>query len=134
MRTTADFAETAWLTVPRYKPHEIVNGPGTLVTRREGPAYEIDAELERDSWVVISDTKWPGWRAYIDGRRVETHYANHAFLGVYVPAGHHRVRLIYLPEPFTRGRAISFTTLALLAISALTRAAIRARRRALRPA
>ena len=110
MKMTADFAETAWITVPHYKPHEIANGPGTLVTRREGLAYEIDADLERDAWVVISDSKWPGWRAYIDGRRVETHYANHAFIGLFVPKGRHQLRVVFHPEAFTRGRNISLAT------------------------
>jgi hypothetical protein len=111
MRMTPDFAETAWITVPQYPPHEIGNGPGTLVTRREGLAYEIDAGLELDSWIVISDSKWPGWRAYIDGRRVETHYANHAFIGLFVPKGKHHLRVVFQPEAFTRGRNISLATL-----------------------
>jgi uncharacterized membrane protein YfhO len=63
--------------------------------------------MERAGWIVISETHWPGWRAYVDGRPVRPHYANHAFLGVHVPAGAHRVRLVYLPESFTRGRLIS---------------------------
>ncbi len=116
MRMTADFAETAWLTVPQYPPHEIHNGPGTLVTRREGLAYEIDADLELDSWVVISDSKWPGWRAYIDGRRVETHYANHAFIGLFVPKGRHHLRVVFHPEWFTRGRNVTLATLIALVI------------------
>ena len=116
MRMTPDFAQTAWITVPPYKPHEIWNGPGTLVTRRVGLAYEIDADLELDSWVVISDSKWPGWRAYIDGRRVETHYANHAFIGLFVPKGKHHLRVVFHPEAFTRGRNITLATLVGLAI------------------
>ena len=114
MKMTRDFAETAVITVPSYQPHEIYNGPGTLVTRREGLAYEIDADLELDSWVVISDTKWPGWRAYIDGSRVETHYANHAFIGLFVPKGKHQLRVVFQPEAFTRGRNITFVTIVVL--------------------
>ncbi|HEV3485667.1 MAG TPA: YfhO family protein, partial [Vicinamibacterales bacterium] len=79
-----------------------------------GWAYDIDAVMERDGWVVLSDTNWPGWRAYIDGKRVGTHYANHAFLGVFVPQGKHRLRLVYAPEAFTRGRNITLTTIAAL--------------------
>ena len=116
MKSTADFAQTAWITVPHYAPHEIHNGPGTLVTRREGLAYEIDADLELDSWVVISDSKWPGWRAYIDGKRVETHYANHAFIGLFVPKGRHKLRVVFHPEAFTRGRNVTLVTIVALAI------------------
>ena len=109
-----DFADMAWITVPHYKPHEISNGPGQLTLRKSDYGYEIDAVMDLDGWVVVSDSKWPGWRAYIDGRRVETHYANHAFLGVFVPKGTHHLRLIYKPEAFTRGRNITFATLVLL--------------------
>ena len=111
MRFTTDFADTAWIAVPQYPAHEIANGPGTLVTRRDGLAYEIDATMDLDGWVVISDTKWPGWRAYIDGRRVETHYANHAFIGVFVPKGKHHLRVVFHPEAFTRGRNITLVTI-----------------------
>lgn len=122
MKLTADFAETAWITVPEYPPHEIHNGPGTLTTRRDGLAYEIDAVMDLDGWVVISDTKWPGWRAYIDGKRVETRYANHAFLGVFVPKGKHRLRVVFHPEPFTRGRNVTIVTIVVvIALFALRR-------------
>ena len=116
MSKTKDFGEVAWITVAGYEPHEIANGPGTLTLRREGFSYRIDAEMEGDGWVVLSDSKWPGWRAYIDGRRVETHYANHAFVGVFVPRGKHELRLVYVPEAFTRGRNVTFATIGLLAL------------------
>ena len=134
MTTATDFANQAWIESAAYAPHDTANGPGRVAIRRAKLGLKLDAQMEHAGWIVISETAWRGWRAYVDNRRVQLHYANHAFLGVYVPAGHHRVRLIYLPQSFTRGRAISFTTIALLAISALTRAAIRARRRALRRA
>ena len=111
MAKATDFSDMAWLTVPHYQPHEISNGPGQLTLRRERAGYEIDALMELDGWVIVSDSKWPGWRAYIDGRRVETHYANHAFLGVFVPKGKHHLRLVYVPEAFTRGRNITVVTL-----------------------
>jgi hypothetical protein len=122
MHRTADFAQTAWITVPKYQPHEIHNGPGTLDVRRDGLAYEIAADMELDGWVVISDSKWPGWRAYIDGQRVETHYANHAFIGVFVPKGRHSLRVVFQPEAFTRGRNITFfTAIGLIAFFVLRR-------------
>jgi hypothetical protein len=57
--------------------------------------------------VVITEPAWEGWRVYIDDHRVEHFFANTAFIGVYVPAGGHRIRLTCLPESFGRGRAIS---------------------------
>jgi hypothetical protein len=115
-----DFADVAWITARNYPPHEIANGPGTLDLQRDGTSYRVHATMERDGWMVVSESAWPGWRAYVDGRRVEMQYANHAFLGVFIPAGKHDVRLLFRPEAFTRGRNVTIgTMLAVVAYFAL---------------
>jgi len=114
MKAATDFADIAWIEAPHYEPHQTPNGRGTVALRRDGLAYDLDVTMESNGWVVLSETAWPGWRAYIDGARVETRFANHAFLGVHVPAGHHRVRLVYLPDSFARGRNISGLALLLV--------------------
>jgi hypothetical protein len=113
MQEAPDFSQLAWIEAPEYAPHEIANGPGDVVIRRTGLAYELDASMTNDGWIVLSATAWKGWRARIDGKRVEPRYANHAFLGIYVPQGAHRVTLDYLPRSFTNGRNISLATLAI---------------------
>jgi hypothetical protein len=119
MSVNNDFSDLAWIEVPEDKPHEITNGPGTLTLRKDGFGLSIDAVMAADGWVVASQSAWKGWRAYIDGRRVTTRFANHAFLGVFVPKGRHHLKLQYLPESFTRGRNISFMTLGALAMAAV---------------
>jgi hypothetical protein len=116
MQRQSDFAESAWIEAPEYPPHEIVNGPGRVDVRRFGLRYELDASMENDGWIVISATAWKGWRARIDDQRVEPRFANHAFLGIFVPRGSHRVTLDYLPKSFVIGRTISLITLAILAV------------------
>jgi uncharacterized membrane protein YfhO len=118
-----DFAERAVITVPEYKPHNIANGPGSLTVKRIGHArgYEIDAKMDGDGWIIISDTAWPGWRAYVDGKRVETRFANHAFIGVFVTTGNHHLRVVFEPESFTRGRNISMATLGLIGVGLVVR-------------
>jgi hypothetical protein len=125
MTTTKDFSDVAWIEVPELKPHEISNGPGTLTLHKDGFGLAIGAVMENDGWIVASQSAWKGWRAYIDGRRVQTRYANHAFVGVFVPKGRHAVKLQYLPESFTRGRNISFTTLGALIVAAIVPSARR---------
>ena len=82
--------------------------------------------MQKDGWLVLSSVAWPGWRMYIDERRVKTHIANHAFVSVFVPKGRHNVRMVYLPQSFVIGRAITFATLAGLLIAAVM---VRIRRR-----
>jgi hypothetical protein len=115
MQNATDFSQLAWIEAPEFAPHEIANAGGRVSLRRGGLAYELDASMESDGWIVVSTTAWKGWRAYVDGRRMETRFANHAFLGIFVPRGNHRVTLDYLPVSFTRGRNISLATLAVIA-------------------
>jgi hypothetical protein len=119
MTEAKDFSDVAWIEAPELPPHETANGPGTLTLHKDGFGLSIDAVMENDGWIVASQSAWKGWRAYIDGRRVQTRFANHAFLGVFVPKGRHNVKLQYLPESFTRGRNISFTTLGALIVAAI---------------
>ena len=133
MLKATNFADMAWIEAREYPPHQITNGPGRVTIRRAKLGLDMNAAMDGDGWIVISQTAWKGWRAYVDGKRVEMKFANHAFLGLFVTAGRHHIRLIYLPDSFTRGRAISFATLALLIVIPLTRSAIRARGRRRRP-
>jgi len=121
MSLAKDFADLAWIEAPEMAPHEVPNGPGALTLHKDGNGLSIDADMAAGGWMVASQSAWKGWRAYIDNRRVEVRFANHAFLGVFVPKGRHQVRLQYLPESFTRGRTISFATLGVLVIGALAR-------------
>jgi len=40
---------------------------------------------------VTSETHYPGWRAYVDGRPQPIYYTNVAFRGFPVPAGRHQI-------------------------------------------
>ena len=116
MRQATDFAAKAWIHSTDVLPQDVDNGSADLHLQRDGARYEIDVVAHSAARVVITDVAWPGWRAYLDGRRVKLETANLAFLSVYVPTGRHHLRVVYLPEAFVRGRAISFATLALLLI------------------
>ena len=127
MTAASDFHERAWIEAP-LPAGERMNDGGTVAdVRKERGDIVVEAATAAGSWVVITEPAWDGWRVYIDGRRVAHFYANIAFIGVYVPAGGHKIRLTYLPESFVRGRAISLSTLVLL-LSGLVRAQIRRRR------
>lgn len=131
MTAATDFAERAWLDLPGVA-RDAPNGPGTVVIRWRKLGFDLAATMARDGFVVVSEAAWNGWRATVDGRPAKIVRANHAFLGVFVPAGHHAVRVVYLPQSFVIGRMITFITLALLITAALAsriRAHARSRRR-----
>ncbi|HEX2831526.1 MAG TPA: YfhO family protein [Thermoanaerobaculia bacterium] len=130
MESIRDFRDFAFIT-DSANPGVAVNGPGaiTLRSRRLGGEYVFDAEMQRAGWVVISDCAWKGWKATIDGARMPPRRANAAFLGLFVPAGRHTVRVVYRPASFVRGRAITGTTLGALLAFAIVSRLRRARQR-----
>lgn len=118
MTAATDFAEMAWLDLPG-EARDAANGPGAVAIRPRRLGFDMDAALEHDGFVVISEAAWKGWRAYVDGRAAKIVRADHAFLGVFVPAGHHAVRVVYMPQSFVIGRMITFATLAFLITAAV---------------
>jgi uncharacterized membrane protein YfhO len=121
MASETDFRERAWIEAAS-PPYERENGPGRVTFTQSLQSFAIDATMERDGWLVVSVPAWKDWRASVDGRRVKTQFANHAFLGIHVPTGRHRVELTFLPRGFVVGRAISGLTLLLIAAMACARA------------
>lgn len=111
MADVTDFRDVAWITSSTPGVHE--NGPGRIELRdyRRSGRYRFYAHMEQDGYVVISDASWKGWRATIDGKPVDVHRANAAFLAVHVPRGKHLVRLQYRPLSFVIGGWISLLTL-----------------------
>ena len=77
-----------------------------------------------ESYLVVSDSHYPGWRATLDGSSVPLHRANYALRAVRLPAGTHRVRFEYAPWSFRGGLAVS-----LLSLGGLLAALFLARRR-----
>jgi hypothetical protein len=68
-------------------------------------ANETDLTIKNASWALLasSDVNWPGWRAYINGRRLPPVTVNGAFLGCFIPPGGGRVVLRYRPDEYDFG-------------------------------
>ena len=65
----------------------------------------IQTEAPAPSLVVISQTHYPAWKAYVDGRSVTIWRANYAFQALEVPAGRHQIRLVYEDKKLLVGRS-----------------------------
>ena len=77
---------------------------------------ELSARLERDGFLVLSETYYPGWRAQVDGHPVPVLRADGVLRAVYVPAGTHHVRFTFFPMSLQVGAAISAATLLLVGV------------------
>lgn len=77
------------------------------VTRYEPERIELDVAASGPSLLVVSEVYESGWRAYVNGERVEILPTFHALRGVPVPAGASTVELRYEPPALRAGLAIS---------------------------
>jgi hypothetical protein len=82
---------------------------------------EAEVDLPASGHVVVLDTFDPGWRATVDGRPAPVLAANTVFRAVPVPAGRHRVRLVYRPPSVLAGLGVSALALVALLVVAATR-------------
>jgi hypothetical protein len=57
----------------------------------EPSTVTIDASLNTDGLLILSDTYYPGWKAYVDGTEKEILKVNFCQRGVVLPPGKHRV-------------------------------------------
>jgi hypothetical protein len=60
-------------------------------------SVRIDADAPGASLLVLVDTWYPGWRAYVDGRPQPIYRVNIWFRGVFLDVGRHRVDFVYRP-------------------------------------
>jgi hypothetical protein len=90
-------------------------GTETVTFAAYGPSSStIRANLTAPGLLVLADSYYPGWNAYVDGLPQPLYAANVAMRGVYVPAGAHTVEFKYEPLSFWGGALISTATLILL--------------------
>lgn len=98
--------------ITSYSPHRVV----------------IEADLEADGFLVLSDTYYPGWRAFVDGQEREIYQADYLFRAIFLEQGRHVVEFRYSP-PFVRiGLAILLVNLAAFCGLAMYNALLRDRR------
>ncbi len=92
-------------------------GPESVRSTRDGPdAREWEVTASGDALLIVDQSFDPGWRATVDGATTPLLKADYAFTALRVPAGRHRVSLVFSPVSFRVGLAM--TVLAALALFA----------------
>jgi hypothetical protein len=114
MAGATDFAETAWLSAGG--DSEQVNGEARIRLRAVGPDLVVEGRASSPAFVATSFPDWPGWVAEENGRRLGTETVDHAFVGFWLPAGQHTVRLTYRPRSWLLGLAASGAGLVLAGV------------------
>jgi hypothetical protein len=88
------------------------------ITRYADEHIEIAADMGAPGYVVLSENRYPGWEARVDGVRARIIHANYAFRAVRVPEGRHTVAWSYRPQSLRIGAAISAGAVAVCAAGA----------------
>ena len=87
------------------------------ITEYQNEKVKIATDSQYDGLLVLTDSYYPGWRAYVDGKEQKIYPANIAFRGVFVPKGKHIVTFIYTPTFWTA--SVIFAILALTVVMVL---------------
>ena len=69
---------------------------------------KLRVRAAENSFLVLSDTYFPGWKAYVDGKEEKIYRANYAFRAIPLMAGTHEVEFVYDPLSFKVGAIITF--------------------------
>jgi hypothetical protein len=87
----------------------VTNETSARVSNSHFEIQSVDADIEaaKPSLVVVSQTYYHDWRAYVDGHETPLLRANHAFQAIQVPAGRHQIRLAYEDRAFEVGASVS---------------------------
>lgn len=90
---------------------DVRSGSQVDIARYEPTVIEVNVEATGSSILFISDTFDTGWKATVDGQKVDILRADIAFRGVAVSEGKHIVRLAYDPDNVRIGMIISLVSL-----------------------
>jgi hypothetical protein len=74
----------------------------------------LSTQLQRDGWLILADTDYPGWVATVDGEPTPIYRANVLFRAVQVSAGEHTVVFDYSPYWLVPGALVSAVSLLIL--------------------
>ncbi|MCJ7739052.1 MAG: YfhO family protein, partial [Anaerolineae bacterium] len=91
----------------------------TIVLQDAPNRVTISAVLAAPGYLVVADTWYPGWRATVDGRRVDLLRANHTFRAIWLDAGEHAVEMVFRPASVQWGIAVTVATVLGLVIAAV---------------
>jgi hypothetical protein len=97
----------------RVLPRARLNVPGSLRLVERTPAkWRFEAVPSKAGVLLVANPFFPGWRASVDGRRVNLAAPAGYPIAVALPAGRHEVELAYRPASFRIGLALALASAA----------------------
>jgi len=105
---------------PSFPSANVPDNPGKAwISHYANNDVELQVEADEPCLVVLTDSCYPGWQAFVDGARKPIWRANSVFRAVEVPPGKHLVTFTYRPASVRWGTVITLVTLLLVAAGLL---------------
>jgi hypothetical protein len=91
--------------------------PLPRITEYQPNKVVVRATLLRSGYLILADTYYPGWEAYVDGREEKIYRANYVQRALYLEPGEHRIEFVYRPYSFRVGLVVSLLTACAFAVA-----------------
>jgi len=109
--TASDFepAQTVILEGVFQRPPLIGSGEGKAFINQTSDPGEVlvTVHTSEGTWLLLSDTWYPGWQAMVDDVSTTLYRADYLFRAVWVPPGEHEVEFRYRSTLFAAGGFLS---------------------------
>lgn len=86
----------------------------------------LTVETQQPGFLILTDTFYPGWRAYINGKETPILAANLSQRALVLPEGIHNVRFSYKPASVVLGGRIAMSTLVVIILLMILPIGVRA--------
>lgn len=97
------------------------NGNGHVSFTSYSPGrMNLKTKSKNNNLLYVSETYFPGWKAYVDGNEVKLYRANYAFMSLLVPSGDHQVSLKYEPSSIRMGSLFSVFSIVLFILVSIS--------------
>jgi len=100
MPNSSDNALNSQVKILRYLPNRI----------------DIETRSMKSGYLLLNETYYPGWRAFVDNQETKLYRANYNFKAIRISEGKHQVSFVFDPLSFKIGATISFITLIMLVV------------------
>jgi hypothetical protein len=86
-------------------------GDAVPISRPDCNTVLVDCDAKANCWLVLTDSYYPGWKCFVDGKETKISPANYLFRAVKLSQGRHKVKFCFAPSSYLNGLALAGTVL-----------------------
>ncbi|UCD83888.1 MAG: YfhO family protein [Deltaproteobacteria bacterium] len=88
----------------------------TKIVDYQATKVEIETQMDREGFLVLSDSCYPGWKVYVDGNQQKIYRADYLLRAVHLSSGFHRLKFVFDPLSFKLGLWMALSTIFCLGV------------------